>query len=79
MTIREKVAELNPEAIVWDDLDEAIIGLTTNGQAVYDINIIHEILMSQSEMTLDEAIDYAEYNILSAHMGDFTPVHIIKF
>jgi len=78
MTIRERIAEYNPDAIMWDDLDEAVIGMTTNGHAVYDVNIIHEILMKTTEMTLDEAIDYTEYNILCAHVGEFTPVHITK-
>lgn len=73
------VSEYNPDAVLWDDLDDAIIGITTNGHAVYDIYKIHEILMSNSDMTLDEAIDYAEYNILCAHVGEFTPIHISIF
>lgn len=76
MTRREFIEEHNPDAIVWDGLDDAIIAVTTNGNAVYDIAKIHEILMKEFKMTLDEAIDYAEYNILCAHVGEFTPIHI---
>ena len=30
MTIIEKITENNPDAILWDDLDEAVIGFTTD-------------------------------------------------
>jgi hypothetical protein len=76
MITREDIAQYNPDAVMWDDLDEAIIGMTTNGQVVYDISKIHELLMANGDMTLDDAIDYAEYNILCAYVGEFTPVHI---
>jgi hypothetical protein len=76
MITREDIAMYNPDAIMWDGFDEAIIGMTTNGHVVYDISKIHELLMANGEMTLDEAIDYAEYNILCAHVGEFTPVHM---
>jgi hypothetical protein len=76
MITREDIAMYNPDAIMWDGLDEAIIGMTTNGSVVYDISKIHLLLMASSDMTLDEAIDYAEYNILCAHVGEFTPVHM---
>lgn len=76
MSNREMIAEYNPDAILWDGMDDAIIGITTNGQAVYETSKIHRILMMDSEMTLDEAIDYAEYNIFGTHVGEFTPIHV---
>lgn len=77
MSMRETIAEYNPEAVLWDGMDDAIIGITTNGHAVYETSKIHEILMRDSEMTLDDAIDYAEYNIFGAHVGEFTPIHVV--
>jgi hypothetical protein len=79
MSKREEVAQYNPDAILWDDLDDAIIGMTTNGQVVYSTHKIHEILMKTSDMTLDDAIDYAEYNIFGGYVGEFTPIHISEF
>ena len=76
MITREDIAMYNPDAAMWDGFDEAIIGMTTNGHVVYDISKIHELLMANSDMTLDEAIDYAEYNILCAYVGEFTPIHM---
>ena len=74
----------NPEAIVWDGLDDAIIGISTNGNVVYDVTKIHQILFdewSKNDKTIqmDDVIDYVEHNILCAHVGDFTPIHMIKF
>lgn len=65
----------NPDAVMWDGFDDAVIGMTDNGNVAYDVTKIHEILESQG-MTIDEAIEFAEYNILCAHVGEFTPVHI---
>ena len=75
MTKREWVAMYNPDAVLWDDLDDAVIGMTDNGNVAYDVSKIHDIFMSQG-MTLDEAIEFTEYNVLSAYVGEFTPVHI---
>ena len=74
----------NPDAIVWDGLDAAIIGISTNGNVVYDITKIQQILFdewSKNDKTIqmDDVIDYVEYNILCAHVGEFTPIHMIKF
>jgi hypothetical protein len=35
---------------------------------VYDEN--------KDNMTFDEAVEWVDYNILSAYLGDFTPIHI---
>jgi hypothetical protein len=75
MTKREWISTFNPDAVLWDDLDDAVIGMTNNGNVAYDVTKIHEIFMSQG-MNLDEAIEFTEYNILGAYVGEFTPVHI---
>ena len=38
MDRRAKIAEVNPDAILWDGLDEAIVGITQDNVAVYDIH-----------------------------------------
>ena len=93
---RGEVAEINPEALLWDGFDEAIIGMAERinlGPVVaYDVDKIIEILMRDMEVDekdLDEdrtfeslkyemAIEYFEYNIKGAWMGEFTPVFIQK-
>lgn len=79
---REFIAQFNEDAVLWDDLDDAIIGLTTNGVVVYDVNKIQEILYDgwkkdpTDDVTMDDVIDYVEFNILCAYVGEFTPIHI---
>jgi hypothetical protein len=74
--IRDSLSEMNEEALVWDGFDEALIGF---GQrcgmgpvAVYDYEKMVEILME--DMTVDEAHEYLEYNVLGAYIGEYTPI-----
>ena len=91
---RDEIAEINPEALLCDGFDEAIIGMAQRinlGPVVaYDIEKILNILaldMEVDESDLQEgetienvkysmALEYFEYNILGAWMGEFTPVFI---
>jgi hypothetical protein len=94
MEINE-IKEINPEAIILDGFNEAIIGLGERinlGPVVaYDVQKIIEILAKDMEVHEDElledgqsiedlkismALEYFEYNILGAWMGEFTPVFI---
>lgn len=91
---RDEIAEINPEALMCDGFDEAIIGMAERinlGPVVaYDVEKILNILaldMEVDESDLQEgetienvkysmALEYFEYNILGAWMGEFTPVFI---
>lgn len=69
--MKDKINEYNPDAILWDGLDDSIIGISTNGNVVYDVSKIHQIIFNQwsnddKNTTMDEVIDYVEFNILSA-------------
>ena len=77
MTILEKITENNPEAIIWDDLDDAIIGHTTDFLAVYDIGKLSECLIKNNpDCTEEDALEWIDYNILGAYVGQNTPLHI---
>lgn len=76
MTIIEKIIESNPNAILWDNLNNAVIGISDNLCAVYDIDKIVECLQANDEMTEEDAYDWLGYNILGVHVGEFTPIHI---
>lgn len=84
MSKRDLIIQFNPDAIVFEDLDDAIVGLTTNGNVVYDVNKIQEILYdiqnkgAEESITMDDIIDYVEFNFLSYHLGDFNPVYIVS-
>jgi len=73
--IREELSEWYEGLLFADGFDEAIMGVEERaGVVAYDIDKIIEILMR--EMTEEEAVEYFEFNILGAYMGEKTPVYI---
>ena len=65
-----------------DGFDEAIIGIAEGiaiqhqSVLVYDKNKIIRILMVRDGMTDEEAIEFYEFNISGAYMGEKTPIFI---
>jgi hypothetical protein len=80
MDIIDHISEVNPEALLLDGFDDAIIGLAERinlGPVVaYDVEKILEIMRVRDEMTYEEAYEYYSYNIRGAFMGEFTPVFV---
>ena len=82
MNIRDFIDEQAPdqEVLIADGLDAAFIGLTKNENyqsiAVYDKNKIIEILMVRDGMEYVEALEYFEFNIEQAYVGEQTPIYI---
>lgn len=78
--IREELSEEYVELLFMSEIefDEAIIGIAERigmePVVAYDIDKIIEIL--SRDMTEDEAIEYFEYNILGAYVGDRTPIYV---
>lgn len=56
-----------------DGFDEAVIGVY-DGRLVYSEKKCIEIL--SREMSFDEAIEYFNFNVSSAYMGELTPIFI---
>ena len=73
--IRER---LNDGALVFDNpaYDNSIIGTTFDGRAIYDIDSMAEELASDDEITLEEAIDFIDYNAMRSlpYAGEKAPV-----
>ena len=76
MDRRAKIVEVNPDAVLWDGLDDCIIGIDVDNVAVYDIHKMELEIMKLQDCTFEEAVDWVEYNILSAYVGEWTPKHI---
>ena len=76
--MREKIIEYysDTEPVTFaDGLDDAIIGFDPNSwQVVYSRTKVINLLQERDGMTEEEAIEYAEYNIFGAFIGDSTPV-----
>lgn len=78
MTIQERLSEINPDAILWDGLDSAVIGYTDNGRAVYDINKMIIQTQQMNDCSFEDATDWVDFNILNAYVGEYTPIHIYQ-
>ena len=57
------------EAIIFDQLDPAIVGVDHNGNLVYSHEKMIDCFMGQG-MTLDEAIEWIDYNVLCINGGE---------
>jgi len=57
-------SELPEDALVFDNLayDKAIIGVTTDDRVVYDYDKMLEDLVASEGFTLEEAIEWIDYN-----------------
>jgi hypothetical protein len=71
--------DLDCEGLLFaDGFDDAIIGIAERigmePVVAYDINKIIEILAR--DMPKEDAVEYFEFNILGAYMGERTPVFI---
>lgn len=59
-----------------DGFNDAVIGMTTKGLAVYDVAKIIDIMMERDGMDGEEAAEYFEYNIDGSYMGEETPIFV---
>jgi hypothetical protein len=80
--LEEELVELNPEALFADGFDDAIIGysrrINLDYVVCYSYDTCIEILMGRDEMTEEDAIEYMEYNVVGAYVGDNTPIFVQK-
>lgn len=73
----EKILDEYPDEgfLKADGLDDAIIGIWSEGRLVYSVDKVIEILMAQ-DMTEQEAIEFYEFNIECVYVGERTPIFI---
>jgi hypothetical protein len=56
---------------ILDGLNEAIIGYDSNTtRIIYDYDLILEILIEKHSLTIENAIEYIDYNIVSLQLND---------
>ena len=70
----------NPDALTADGLEDALTGfLERPGRptvGVYDYRECCKCLMRDSDMDMDEAVEWMEFNVVRAVMGPDTPVFV---
>ena len=76
----EALAEINPEALLADGLEDALIGYTVNHHiphvAIYDIDKCIEVLVARDGMTHEDADEFLSFNVLGAFVGEQGPLFI---
>ena len=84
MNIEEKkeyIAQYNHEALLADGFEDALIGVGQQFNktlAVYDRQKCIEILIDRDGMSEEEAVEYFEYNVTGAWVGENTPIFFEK-
>ena len=75
----EEIIEMFPEEefLTADGFDGAIVGVEPNSmRLVYNRDYMVRTLIMKEKMTRDESIEFLEFNVFSAHMGEKTPIFI---
>jgi len=62
-----------------DGFDEAMLGITDDSRIVYSKVQMLEILVSRDEMSVEEAIEFLEYNTWNTYVGEYTPIYVNDF
>ena len=57
------IVELDPEAIMLDGLEDAIIGATEEGLLIYSYTKLLDLLQEDQGMRLEDAVEWFSYNI----------------
>ena len=69
---------LDDGALVFDNpaYDNSIIGQTFDGRAIYDVDLMAEELAVDDEITIEEAMDFIDYNSIRSlpYAGEKAPV-----
>ncbi len=84
MTAEEKLLENGYEGTKYltdFSYDDALIGVTDDGRAVYDYDLMVEWLMDTEGWSEEDAIDWIDYNTIRAlpYMGPDGPLILHRF
>jgi hypothetical protein len=64
------------ELIKADNFDDAVVGIEVNTlRLVYSIDKMIAIL-TKDDMSYEDAIEYLDFNVFSAYIGERTPIYI---
>ena len=79
--IRELFQDENPEALLADGFEDAFIGIArifTRALACYDYEACLDTLVLRDKMTYEEAVEYFDFNVQGAYVGENTPVFLTR-
>jgi hypothetical protein len=78
--ILHELIEANPDALLADGPEDAMIGYTINSThphvAVYSTDKCVDVLVARDGMTHDEAVEFLEFNTYCAYVGPNGPLFV---
>lgn len=84
--IREVLTIENPDAILYDNMDDALIGvyrgdlarqdMQESSIAVYSYVKFIEIYIKRDGMSEEEAVEFFDYNVAGGYIGELQPIVI---
>lgn len=79
IAINEKADELDEPLLLADGFDEAIVGVAYRigepALVAYDMQIMLDVLLKDG-MTEEDALEYLQYNVYGAYVGERTPIFL---
>ena len=83
MDKRQAICDMGyEEAVVFDapDYDDAIVGVSDDGNVIYDFDAMVKILQERDGMTDEEAVDFISYNTMRSipYAGEHPPIIIYR-
>ena len=80
--LKDQFPQIEEEGVLLaDDLEEAFMGLGWQFSKLVAVYDIEKVLMKfeRDGMTAEQAIEYFEYNVQGAYVGEETPIFLRKF
>jgi hypothetical protein len=81
--IQQALEEMDESTLLMDGFDEAFIGWSRRINepllAVYSYEGLIKVCTERDGMDYDEAIEYVDYNVIGAWVGEQTPIIVMPF
>ena len=83
MTVKERIADAGYEKILVLEnysYDDAFIGVSNDERAVYDYDKMVEWLVKTQDFTVEDAVEWIDYNTIRAlpYYGDKAPIILYR-
>ena len=79
-TLTDWAAMYNEEALLADGFEDAFLGMcevfNRTPLATYDRDKCIEILVKRDEMTYEDAVEFFDFNVVGAWVGENTPIYL---
>ena len=77
---KEKLAHANPDALLLDGFEDALVGVgyqpCSSAIALYSYSKCVDVLVTRDGMDKEDAIEYIEFNVRGAYVGENGPILI---